>query len=576
MPSVVKRLVGWVFAGTLWTTGCAGLSSPFDAGEYVEGDYQTSLKPLQSEAEAVYLMLAAEVAGQRGHFDEALDDYLKLSKTTGDQRIAERATQIALFVKDTDKALEAVNLWLKRSPSSAAAHRVLLMLQLKGGHLDQANVALAELLKLKDAELENTLIEIVKWLDSELPKEQGLKAIKHLSEMNPKVPELHFAYALLASNEGELEIALAETNRAMALRRNWGRAEMLQAQIMAQTGDVKAARASIEKALKNEPRDQRLRLIYAQLLAKSGDFRAAEKELEGVVLKDTENKDARFALASVWLELGDFERARSGFQSLVNDPRYEAQAQYSLGLIDGRKGRYESALERFDAVPRGPLEFDANLNAISSLVSLGRLDEVHERMDTMRKNFPSEVLRLFLLEAETFSRKGDHKSAFEVLNRAAQALPDQLDVLYSRALVAEQIGRLDILESDLRAILEKKPDDPAALNALGFSLADHDTSRLEDAEQYIKKALAQKPNDPAILDSYGWVLFQKNKREQSLMFLRKAYSALRDPEIAAHLGEVLWLSGQKTEARKVWREGWKQNPTQDDMKRVHDKYPEAF
>jgi tetratricopeptide (TPR) repeat protein len=194
----------------------------------------------------------------------------------------------------------------------------------------------------------------------------------------------------------------------------------------------------------------------------------------------------------------------------------------------------------------------------------------------MRQAYPGEALRLYMLEAETYARRGETQRAFEILSRALDAMPVQPELLYSRALIAEQLGKLDILESDLRKLLDQKPDDPAALNALGFSLADHGTDRLDEAMGYIKKALDQKPNDAAILDSYGWVLYRKGNLAESQNYLKKAFANFHDPEIAAHLGEVLWVNGQKAEARKVWAEGMKINPDQDDMKRVREKYPEAF
>jgi Flp pilus assembly protein TadD len=138
------------------------------------------------------------------------------------------------------------------------------------------------------------------------------------------------------------------------------------------------------------------------------------------------------------------------------------------------------------------------------------------------------------------------------------------------------MGKLDVMEEDLRAVLMQKPDDPAALNALGFSLAQHRPDRLDEAEQYIKQALAKRPADPAILDSYGWVLYRKGRQGEALVYLRKAYGLYADPEIAAHLGEVLWETGRRTEARRIWAEGMKKNPEQEDIRRAREKYPEGF
>lgn len=135
---------------------------------------------------------------------------------------------------------------------------------------------------------------------------------------------------------------------------------------------------------------------------------------------------------------------------------------------------------------------------------------------------------------------------------------------------------MDVMQADLRAVLAKRPDDPAVLNALGFSLADHQVGDLSEAESLIKRAMERRPGDPAIMDSYGWVLYRKGNRAESLIYLRKAYALFNDPEISAHLGEVLWENGSHAEAVKVWREGYRKNPDQDDMVRVKEKYPEGF
>ena len=578
MPQVVKNFLWWMIAGVLWASGCAGVnSSAVGSGELPEGTHSTpSPSPPEGVAAPIYLMLVGEIAGQRGQFDVALDHYLQLLRAVHDARVAERATQIALYVKDTGKALEAASLWSELDTKNLPAHRINAMLEIKAGNTDKAAEELAWLVELKDPELENTLIELVKWLEGELPRDQGLKVMEDLTAAHPRLAELHLAYALLASNKDVLMTARAEVEKALALRPKWARAQMLKAQLLMQSGDSNGARAALQAALKSEPNNSRLALLYAQFLAKVGDLKKAEQELNRIVEKDRSNHDARFALASIWLESGQLERARSEFQALSGDARWQTQADFSLGLIEARQGHTENALRQFDRVSQGPLEFDARFNAISSLISLGRYDEARMRLAAVREKFPAEKIRLYLLESEMLVKAKQTAVAYALLGDALKEEPGQVDLLYSRALVAEQLGELQVLETDLRAVLEKKPGDPAALNALGFSLAEHRLDRLDEAEDYIKQALAARPGDPAILDSYGWVLYRKGQPELALTYLRKAYKLFQDPEIAAHLGEVLWETGRRTEARKIWAEGMKKNPQQDDMQRIGQKYPEAF
>lgn len=573
---MVKRLVYLACAGAFLISGCAGLGmSRKGADGGMESDLRTSARPVERDSELVYLLLAAELAGQRGQYEVALKNYLQVARRDSDPQIAERATQIALYLKDSDKALEAAQLWSERDPKSVSARRVAAMLLLKTGQVDAAIAQFQALLALPNPDLENTLIELVKWLDAELPKEQALAAMQQLVGHFPREAELHFAYALLASGKGEHQLALEETERALALHPDWSRARLLQAQVMSQMGDSKAARDAVQRALKAEPGNMRLRLIYAQFLAKTGDFKMAERELSRILDKEPDNHDARFALASTLMEMGQVDRAKQYFLELTEVSKWQSQAYFYLGLIEAKRERLDNSLRWFDKINSGPLQFDAQVNAITALINLGRMGEARQRLGQVRKAFPNEALRLYLLEAELLSKNKDYDAAFELLSEALEQLPGQLELLYARALVAEELGRFDVLEADLQAVLEKHPDDPNALNALGYTLVDRNV-RLDEAKDYLDKAIELKPEDPAILDSYGWLQYRLGDHPAALDYLRRAYDLVRDPEIGAHLGEVLWESGKRQEAKKVWREAIKKDPDQDAVKKVRARYKDAF
>lgn len=576
IPSVVKRLVCWACAGALWISGCVGLnSSGASSGDFLETDLQTSNRPVEQNSELIYLVLAAELAGQRGQYEVALNNYLEVARRNPDPKIAERATQIALYLKDTDKTLDAVRLWEKGDPTNIAPHRIATMILLKAGQREKAADEFRMLLSLRDVDLESVLIDLVKWLDAEVSKEDGLKAMQFFAEKFPKVGELHFAYALLASSKGEYQLALRETEHALALHPDWNRARLLQAQVMSQMGDSDAARGAVQQALRRDPGNSRLRLIYSQFLAKGGDFKGAERELKRILEKEPGNHDARFALGTTWMEMEQYEKARQEFSKLTEVAKWQLQAYFSLGLIEAKRGRLGAALQWFDKISSGPLEFDARVNTISALINLGRLDEARKRLSSVRKRFPKEALRLYLLEAELLSKNKEYDAAFDLLSEGLEEMPGQVELLYSRALAAEQLDRIDVLEADLRAVLEQNPNDANALNALGYTLADRG-ERLDEAKKYLDRAIELKPDDPAIMDSYGWLLYRLGDYEAALGYLRRAYDLVPDPEIGAHFGEVLWESGQREEARKVWMRSLKKDPNQEDMKRIRTHYKEAF
>lgn len=533
------------------------------------------IKPVTLKSQLIYLVLTAELAGQRGQYDIALENYLKAVQLSRDARMAERATQIALFMKKSPEAIEGVSIWLEREPRNPAARRIAALLYLKAGRRDEALTQLKALLALPDSDIENTLIELVKVLGSEAPREDALEVMKALLREFPRMAELHFAAALLSANQGEFQLALKQTEEALALHPDWSRARLLQAQVMAQMGDSAAAGEMIRKALKRDPDNARLRLIYSQFLVKSGDIEGARRELNRILLKDPDNQDARFGLALTLIDLGQLDAARREFVRLSNSDKWRIQSYFYLGLVEARKGKLSEAIGWFDRVNSGPIEFDAKVNGITALISLGRLTEARGRLAEVRKRFPNEAVRLYLLEAELLSKNREYEDAFGLLTEALEGMPGQTDLLYARALVAENLGRFEVLEADLRIVLEKNPDDPNALNALGYTLAERG-ERLEEARTYLERALRLKPDDPAILDSYGWLQYRLRDFAAAADFLRRAYDQVRDPEIASHLGEVLWESGRRDEAKKILREAWKKAPGHEDMLRIKARYPDAL
>jgi len=573
---VTKCLICLASAVSLLLSGCAAINP---SHTQVVADSDDTLKiggsgPRQGEG-AVYYILAGELAVQRGQYDIALDNYLKASTLTQDVKIVQRATQIALYLKKNDKALETALIWLQRQPDSSDARKLTAFLLLKSGRVDEAVDQLAVLLSTPGIDVENTLIDLAKLLSADIPKEDGINLMLRLGERFPNMAELHFASALLASEKQEYQTALEETEKALSHHPDWSRARLLQAQVMSRMGDSAKAHEVMRKAMQGDPNNPRLRLIYSQYLAKSGDVHGAARELEKILAKEPRNQEALMGLAITQLELGQEAKAQQILERLAESPSHNMQAYFYLGLIETRKKHLQNAVQWFDKVSEGPVVFDAQVNAITSLIYLGQTEEARQRLAEVRKKFPQQAVRMYLLEAEALTKDKNYTEAFDLLSQAIKEMPGQTDLLYSRALVAEELNRVEIMEADLRAVLEKNPEDPNALNALGFSLADR-SERLEEAKGYIAKALQVKPDEPAILDSYGWVHYRLGDNTTALVYLGRAYGLLKDPEIGAHFGEALWESGKQNDAKAIWKELLRKYPDNDDIKKVMQRYPEAF
>jgi tetratricopeptide (TPR) repeat protein len=573
---VTKCLICLASAVGLLVLGCAVINPNHSQAVAISEDVpRVGGKAPRPGEDAVYFILAAELAGQRGQYDVALDNYLKASTLTQDVKILQRATQIALYLKKTDKALQAASLWLQRQPNSLDAQRLTAFLLLKSGRTDEALEQLTTLLNRPGQDVETTMIDLVKVLSADVSKDDGIKLMRRLGERFPRMAELHFASALLASDQGEYQTALDETEIALSHHPDWSRVRLLQAQVMSKMGDSQKAREYMGKAMQADPGNLRLRLIYSQYLAKAGDTHAAAKELEKILVKEPRNEEALLGLALAQLEMGQEAKAQQGLMRLADSPNRRMEAYFYLGLIEARKKNLQNAVQWFDKVSDGPAVLDARVNAITSLIYQGETEEARQRLAEARKQFPLQAVRLYLLDAELLTKDKNYAEAFNLLSRALEENHGQTDLLYARALVAEKLNRVEVLEADLQAVLEKKPDDANALNALGFTLADR-SERLEEAKRYIARALQIKPDEPAILDSYGWVHYRLGDKAMALKYLGRAYDLLKDAEIGAHLGEVLWESGKRNDAKTIWMELLRKNPDNDDIKKVMARYPEAF
>ena len=236
-----------------------------------------------------------------------------------------------------------------------------------------------------------------------------------------------------------------------------------------------------------------------------------------------------------------------------------SEANYYLGVIAEDSREYNVAVSHFQRVSDGRHYMAANQRLGQILVDAGQFEEGGAWFDAQRQAVPGRAEQLFGLEAELLGSSGYQQGSRKVLDRGIAAFPDSTSLRYARAMLGEQQGDLGLMERDLRAILARDPENATALNALGYTLANR-TDRYDEAYQLISRAHELDPNEPAILDSMGWVLYRLGRYEESLQYLQRAYALFPDPEVAAHLGEVLWAMGETDRATSVWQGALLQSP----------------
>lgn len=502
-------------------------------------------------------LLTAEFAAQRQHADVTLKTYLEQARQTRDPAVVARATTVAQ-VLNQPQSLEMAKLWTEVAPDAAEAWYLLSLNALRQLRFDQAIPALDHLLKLQpEADLEQLFMAAIP--ASQSARDELFVQLGTLAKSRPDNAHLLFGQALLQAQSGKPAEALAITEQAHKLLPQSTQITLLQAKMLTELGRSKEAAKLLADALKIQPDSYSLRLNYGRALIRAGDLNGAEKQFQSLVERLPQDDSLRLSLALIAYDNRHDDLARSELSTLTESEGHADEAHYYLGLLNLRQNDKAAAIASFESVQPGSQYLPAQAEIVRILYSQNQTEDARLRLAQARNLTPELAVPLFQLEAELLSENGQSDAAWTLLDEALKEQPENAQLLLSRAMAAEKLNRLDDFESDMREVLRYEPDNPSALNALGYTLADR-TNRLDEAEAYIRRAHELKPDDPAIIDSMGWVKFKRGNTSGALDDLRRAYALFPDDEIAAHLGEVLWSTGKKDEARRIWADSLRQHP----------------
>ncbi|MCP4432111.1 MAG: tetratricopeptide repeat protein [Gammaproteobacteria bacterium] len=545
-------------------SACAGMQSSGPEGRSLVESDSVTIKALVDNPEPAgkdaYHLLVAELAISRGQTALAVEHYLELAKSQQNPAIAERAVRVAVYGENLMAAIEAAQRWVELDPERAEAQQVIAAIYIRQNRIDDAFSYLDGVIQkseLSDKQLFSSLISV-------LAREKNTKSVMAVTrKIANKYPDRAYAlylHAMLSAQGNESEEALVFIDRALSFEEIEG-ANNARAKLLMQLGRREEAIVSLEQAVRRLPDDKNLRLTYARLLVDMKQYEKARVEFERLYIESPDDDELLYTLGLLSLESQRLDDAEKYLLKLIETGKREGEAQYYLGRINEGRQHYDDAISWYKQVHDGQYKFDARLRIADMFGKSGRFEEANEYLKSMLKGSQSHasLVRIYMAQGDLLRSVERYDEAIEVYNTALEVVPGNNDLLYARALTAESVGRLDILEADLRVILKTEPDNAHALNALGFTLANK-TERYQEAYQLIKRALDIMPEDAAIIDSFGWVNYRLGNYEEAIRLLRRALTRYEDAEIAAHLGEVLWVSGNKQEARIVWKKALKKSP----------------
>ncbi len=560
----------------LLLAGCASLQQASSQDRSALGQEQAQVNSLKSQRDEVaddaYALMVAEIALSKGDTALAVQHYLQVARSQDNPEIAERAVRVAVYGQNLEAAEEAARRWIELDPSRIEARQVIAAIYVRQDKIQEAFNYLDGLIRtseLDDAELFPPLLGI---LAREKNADTVLEVSQRIAYAYPERAYAQYLHGMLAVQNDRSEEALKFLNRSLAIVEIDG-VHSARAKVLLRMGRPGEAVVSLRKAVESNPDDKNLRLTYARLLVDVKKYEEARVEFEKLHQASPDDAELLYTLGLLSLESQRLDDAEKYMMMLVRLKQREGEAQYYLGRINESRKDYDKAIEWYQKVFVGEYKFDARLRIADMLGLLGRTDEAVSHLDDMLKGSQSDgsLVRIYISKGELLRGARRYPQAMVVFNTALGIVPGNSDLLYARALVAEKLGRIDILESDIRAILKTEPDNAHALNALGFTLADQ-TDRYEEAYGYLKRAIEIMPDDAAIIDSWGWVHYRMGDYDKAINLLRKALSQFDDAEISAHLGEVLWVNGSQQEAQQVWQRALKKSPDDPTLQKVMQRF----
>jgi Flp pilus assembly protein TadD len=525
---------------------------------------------LDLTAPMLYDFLLGEIAQQRGSPGFAAQTYLDLAKRTRDPRVARRAVELATAARMPELALEAARSWQDADPTSLQALQTVVVLLVTMKRVDDTEPYLAKLFATDSTAAANGFMQLGRLLSSSQDTAANLRVVTKLADRYPSMPQAHFAVAQAAAAANDEALALSEIRRAAALQPDWEIAAVYEAQLLQRRSPAEAGKR-LAAYLESYPGSRDVRLSYARLLVLDKRYPEARREFEDIARRFDKDADATYAVGLLAFQSKEYAIAEASMKRVLElNYRDPNAARYTLGQIAEEQKDWPRAFEWYKTIPRGEYALPARVRGATAIAKQGRLDEARAYLRSATVQEGQQV-QLLVAESQLLRDANLNKEAFDLLGGALAKTPDQPDLLYDQALTAEKIERFDVLESSLKRLIQIKPDHAHAYNALGYSYAERNI-RLPEAKQLIETALGLSPQDFFIIDSMGWVLYRMGDLKGAAEQLRRAWGGRQDGEIGAHLGEVLWVLGERDEARRIWQEALKASPENETLQKTLKRF----
>jgi tetratricopeptide (TPR) repeat protein len=520
-------------------------------------------------------LLQAEIELQRNQYKAASEEYRKAAELSDDIEIARQATRISYSYGFNDDALGSAERWLELDEENDEALLYVAQLQLRNGDLRDSHRTFRRLLERGDEPVDERLVSLIPFLSEEDPEHSDW-LMRQLAKPYQESASAHYAVGVMALQAGDTDEARERATKAIKLQSDWLQPHLLYARALLLGGDQDAAIDYAARMVGDDPDpdpEARLELAIMYLSAERDDD--ALSQVNQVLLEQPGRTDALRLMAIINFRAEHLDAAWSDFQDLLSSGRYTMDALYYLARIADRRQEYDQAIALYSQVISGENAVTSQRRAAGIMAQEGEAEDALSHLTEFGDTHPGHAIDMLQARAQLLTSLERYAEALHLYDQVVLYRPDSESVALGKAELLLQMGKIDDAIEQYRDAVERWPDSAMSLNALGYTLADR-TGKYKEAARLIKKALELQPESAAIIDSWGWVLYRQGEYEQALAELERAYRALKDPEVAAHIVEVLWKLERLDEAKKVLEDAEVLFPESELLENVRERvFPES-
>lgn len=508
---------------------------------------------------------AAERALARGDWPGAAGAFACAAASSDDVRIAERATRAAFESGQMDPAARAARRWTDLAPGSEEARRHLATALLRLYRTDEAALHFTAVLESAWQDRAEGYTALMTTLARESNRTGAARVMERLAELDAGLAEAQLARSVLWEQAEHGELALRSARRALELRPGWRMAQLAEVRALLLSGRMDEGLVLAEALAADGDPLSRLNLGWWLLRAERDD--EARRLFEDLRKSGTAVPQALEGLGTLAWSGRDYAGASMHFTELAQLSRGDSTALAYLGLLAEKQGETSIAIRLLERVTSGPRAATSQLRAHRLGEESGAPERAEQVLEDFLEASPESARDVVSGLASRLVEQGRGDEALQLMRRIVTLYPDDGDLQLGHAYLLERLDRVPEAVAVMRDVLRRRPDDPTALNALGYTLADR-TDRAAEGYELVRRAIAGRPDSYAVMDSVGWALFRLDRPLESLPWLESAWQRSRDPEVAAHLGEVLWSQGRREEARRLWAEAGEESPDNRSLQRT--------